>query len=178
MQKIGQQISIHKNGNESKVEIQPLYSSKDKTGLIMWLVAWTFCGLAVLSQLFFDYAKAEKVMMLIYLVFWLYFELKVLYAFRWQKAGKEVIEIKNGSLFYTQLIGQRGLPVEYKLTEIKYFKFMESAKKGFFNDLNQSIWMVAGETVEFEVNGSLKRLGLKLSESDAKKLADWLNKQL
>ena len=178
MQKIGEQIKVEKSGQDFRIEIYPSISKKDKMWLTVWLMAWSFCGLAVVSQLFFKYTSDEKIILVVYLVLWAYFELKVIHAFRWQKSGKELVEIKDGKFSYTQLIGLRGLPVESLLSDIKGFRFIENSEKGFLNDINRSVWMLGGEVLEYEVNGALKRFGLKLPKQDALKLIDLLNKQV
>lgn len=178
MQKIGEQIKFEKSAEGLKIEIYPSISKKDKMWLMIWLLSWSFCGLAVFSQLFFPYSKDEKIILVVYLVLWAYFELKVVYAYRWQKSGKELIEIKNDKFSYTQLLGMRGLPKEYLLADLKNFKYQEKTEKGFFNDINKSAWMVGGEVIEYEVKDSIKRMGMKLSKSDASQLVNLLNKQI
>ena len=178
MQKIGEQIKIEKEGKDLTIEIYPILSKKEKLTLTFWLSAWTFCGLAVVWQLFYPYSSNQKIILVVYLGLWAYFEFKVLHAFRWQKSGKEVIELKNNKLIYTALIGKRGLPVEYEITDIKGFKYLESTETGFFNDIAKSTWLVGGEVIEFQVKDSLKRIGMKLNKKDASALVALLQKQL
>lgn len=178
MQNIGDQIEINKGKDTLEVTIYPKVSGKDQRILNFWLIAWSLCGLAVLSQLILpgNYQRSEKVFMLIYLAFWIYLELKVVYAFRWNKNGKELIEIKDGKLSYTQLIGKRGLPIVYNLSEVSQFRYANETEKGIWNDINRSAWMVGGEVIQFTSEGKVRRIGMKLNQKDAERLSDLLNK--
>lgn len=179
MKKIGKQILVDRGGKSLKVEIVPFPNKKDSLTLKIWFVVWTILGLAVLSQFVVpiqEYSGSQKVFLGIYLVLWLYFELKVLHALRWNSNGKEHIEIKDGNFIYTVLIGKRGLPIEYKMEDLTSFHYEASTEKGIWNDINKSIWMVGGEVIQFKHNEKIKRLGRKLPKKDAEQLVQILNK--
>lgn len=176
-QKIGGQIEYTKTANELLVAINPAISPKDKMMLNIWLALWTFCGLAVVFQVIqTSYTKEERLFMLIYLVFWIYLELRVLHAFRWNRKGQERIEIKNGEFTYTKLIGKRGLPFSCATADLSEFHYEKSTEKGLWNDINRSFWMVGGEVVQYKFKDKIRRLGMKLPQKDAQKLAELLNK--
>ena len=177
MQKIGAQIQLDKSKEELIVEIHPNISDKNKLILNAWLLLWTACGLAVVSQLFVDsYAFEEKVFILIYLAFWAYLEFKVLYAFRWNRKGIERIELKDGKFAYTKLIGKRGLPFECEWNDLSLFHYESSTETGLWNDINKAAWMVGGEVIEYKFKHKIRRLGMKLNKKDALKLVDQLNR--
>ncbi|MFT6716836.1 MAG: hypothetical protein ACJA0Q_001484 [Saprospiraceae bacterium] len=181
MQKIGKQIQIEKDKDSLKVEIFPNPGSKDKLILILWIIGWSLCGLAVIAQLLFyldAYESKQIAFLLIYLSFWGYLEFKVLYAFSWNKRGKELIEIIDGKFSYTKLMGKRGLPFECEKNLLSKFAYEESTENGIWNDINRAAWMVAGEVIQYKTDDKLRRLGLKLPKKDAVKLAELLNKYL
>ena len=179
MQKIGQQIQVEKEKNSVKIEVFPNPSSKDKLILNLWIIGWSLCGLAVLVQLFFyldDFESNQIAFLLIYLSFWAYLEFKVLFAYRWNKKGKELIEIEEGQFSYTKLVGKRGLPFEATKDSLGKFQYEESTEQGIWNDINRAAWMVGGEVIQYNANDKVRRLGMKLSKKDALKLAELLNK--
>ena len=177
MQNIGDRIEV-KNGKEKiEISIYPKISAKDQLILNVWLIAWSICGVAVISQLFIDsYTSQEKLFMSIYLVFWAYLEFKVLHAFRWNRWGKELIVLNQGRLNYTKAIGKRGLPIDFELSQIAGFQYVSEVEKGIWNDINRSVWMVGGEVIQFVVDGKVRRIGMKLSAKEGERLARLLNK--
>lgn len=180
MSKIGDRIVIHKSKEGIKVEITPKISLKDSRMLNMWLSAWSIMGITVTFMLFFQWSllqRSEIVLLLIYLVFWSYFEFKVLYAYRWNKIGKEIVEIKNEKFSYLKLVGKRGLPFECNVSDLSNFQYEESTEKGIWNDINRAAWMVAGEVIQYKFGKRVRRLGMKLSRKDAEQLSSLLNKQ-
>lgn len=181
MQKIGSNIQVEKNKDRLRVEVYPVIDSKAKLWFNLWMLAWSFCGLAVVAQLFFygkEFEKNQVVFLLIYLVFWAYLEVKMLYAYTWNLKGKEVISFENGVFSYTKQMGKRGLPESVNTIEIEGFRYASSTEKGIWNDINRSPWMVGGEVIEYKLGDKVRRLGMKLPKKDAVKLTEVLNKYL
>lgn len=173
---IGNRINYSKEGETFNIEIYP---EQDKNKLVMlklWVLAWSICGIVVITQLFADYSGSEKTILIIYLALWGYFLIKTSAALRWNIKGKEVIRINNESLTYTQLTGKRGIPKTYSTSDIKNLKYVEDSKSGFLNSINQSFWMIGGEVIQYEVNDSVKRFGFKLNKNDSIQLIKIINK--
>jgi hypothetical protein len=177
MQKIGEQISIEKQGESTLISIKPIVIKKNLILLKIWVVAWSICGILVTTQLFVPYQNSEKVFLAIYLSLWLYFEIKTVKALRWNLYGKEVIEITNNELIYTEYIGKRGIPIIFHKEKIKEISLIEQEQKGFLSDINQSIWMLGAETIVLASKNFSKNIGRKLSKNEANKLVNLLNKQ-
>ena len=97
---------------------------------------------------------------------------------RWNLYGKEVIEITNNEIIYTELIGKRGIPVIFPNEKIKEISLIEQEQKGFLADINQSVWMLGTETILIASKDFSKNIGRKLSKNEASKLINFLNKQL
>ncbi|MBK20935.1 MAG: hypothetical protein CMP63_01270 [Flavobacteriales bacterium] len=178
MKKIGGQIEYTRpKKDELKVEISPFLSKNKMNMLVLWGAAWTFCGLVIIVSLFtYGFNKDELVMVSIFLIFWAYFELKIVHAVRWNKRGKEIIELKNGEFTYYKLISGRGLPIKSHITKMRPFRYAEDTEKGFWNEINKSSWMVGGEVIEYAIEEKIKRLGMKISKKDANQLITLLNK--
>lgn len=178
MQKIGDQISIEKQEESTLITIKPIVVKKNLNLLKIWVVAWSICGILVATQLFVPYQNSEKVFLAIYLSLWLYFEIKTVKALRWNLYGKEVIEITNNEIIYTELIGKRGIPVIFPNEKFKEISLIEQEQKGFLADINQSVWMLGTETILIASKDFSKNIGRKLSKNEASKLINFLNKQL
>lgn len=177
MAKIGNQIQYEKNNGGLEVIIYPSITRTKLNMLYAWGAAWTVCGLIILVSLFtYDYQKEEYLMVSIFMLFWGYFEYKIIYALQWNTKGKEVLKINDGAFTYLKQIGKRGLPIEEQLEKMYPFKHIEEEQKGFISDVNNSSWMVGGEVIEYTYDGSVKRIGMKLLKKDAVQLVKLLNK--
>lgn len=176
--KISERIITEKSKDGGlTVKIFPAVKKNEQQSLLVWLVLFSACGLFILSSLFVNDFKSEELLMIgIFLVFWSYFEFKVLYAYRWLKMGKEVIEIKEGHFYYMKQISKRGIPTCVPLSEISKFSYTNDALSGFWGEINKSVFMVGGEVVEYKSGESIKRLGMKLEQKDAEKVVEVLNR--
>lgn len=179
MKKIGDRIQYDKpSKDELVVEIHPEMEKQKLQMLTIWTIAFTICGLIIFGSLFtYDFRDdGEVLMVVIFLLFWGYFEFKVLYALRWNKRGKEVLQIKNGKFSYVQQISKTGIPAEVEISKMKCFGVVEDTESGFWNEINNSVFIVGGEVIEYMSDESVKRLGLKLNKKDATQLVSLLNK--
>ncbi len=178
MKKIGEQIEyIRPKKDEIKVEISPSLSKVKMNMLLLWGAAWTFCGLVIIVSLFtYGFNKDELLMVSVFLIFWAYFEVKIVHAIRWNKGGKEILELKNSEFTYHKVINGRGLPIKTQISQMRPFRYAEDTEKGFWNDINKSSWMVGGEVIEYAIDEKIKRLGMKIPKKDANQLITLLNK--
>lgn len=178
MKKIGEHISYdNARKNELKVEIIPVLTNQKSNILLLWGAAWSLCGLIIIISLFtYGFNKDEYIMVGVFLLFWGYFEFKVLHALRWNKTGKELLELKEGEFIYNKTLNGRGFPRVMEISKLRPFVYAEDTEKGFWSDINKSSWMVGGEVVEYGFEDSIKRLGMKIPKKDAIRLITLLNK--
>lgn len=180
MKKISDQIIYEKLGKDDlKVDVLPSLPKAKLTILQLWGAAWSVCGLIIITSLFtFGFKKEEYLMVAIFLIFWAYFEMKIIHAIRWNMFGKEELKFTIDEFSYLQSINGRGFPEVLDKSKISGFAFAEDTERGLWSDINKSSWFVGGEVIEYEIEGSIKRLGMKLSRKDANQLITLLNKTL
>ncbi len=178
MKKIGDKIEYNRpKKDEIKVEIHPFLTKAKMSLLILWGGAWTFCGIIIITSLFtYGFNKDELIMVGIFLIFWAYFEIKIVHAIRWNRGGKEVLELKNGEFIYYKMIKGRGFPIKTQISKMRPFRYAEDTEKGFWSEINKSSWMVGGEVIEYAIDEKIKRLGMKITKKDAHQLIQLLNK--
>ena len=82
-------IKINKSEDKFEITIKSFINNKKQKLLLVWIVLFSFCGLAIISQFFGNYNAETKVFFGVYIAFWIYFEFKVIYAYRWRKYGEE-----------------------------------------------------------------------------------------
>jgi hypothetical protein len=170
MEFIGNRISIKRTENEISIVILS-FSDKLKNKLLFaWLILWTIGGLIVLSQFFTFTDPNTKIAIIVWMGFWIYFEFKIWSAFLWRRNGKETIRIKNEKLYYKKdSLGTNKFKT-YSTDFIKELRLIETKDDSFFENLNNSYWVVAGEKIAFDFYGKEIKIGIQLTDNEAKSL--------
>src|SRR5690606_41077265 len=88
-------IDFKEGNNDITITISPNYNQQKQNLLVVWLVLFSLCGAAIISQFFFDYPTNTKIFFIVYLVFWLFFEFKVIYAIRWRRSEEHTSELQS-----------------------------------------------------------------------------------
>lgn len=162
-------IEYIEENNELTILIYPLYDKRKQNMLTTWLVLFSLCGIAIISQFFYDYPTSTKLFFVVYLIFWLFFEFKVIYAIRWRKYGKEVITIDNESIYLTKKIGKRGVTERYDLTAIDTVEALKYKGKLVY-EMNSSYWNSNHYTLCVNINKQQIPFGVDLNEKQAKRM--------
>lgn len=167
---IGKRISVLKSDDLYSFVIIPS-DSKTKVYLLFgWLFLWTVSGVVVAANYFTMPNANMKLVIIMWLAFWAYFEFKIGKAFLFRRFGKEKIWVKGGKLFYWRDIADRGKKLEFDKELIKDFELIQKNKKDFFGSMNESFWVIGGESIIFNYGAKPYRLGIQLPEEDAKEL--------
>ena len=178
MKILSPRISILKKDNILSIVILATESKRKLWGLFLWLLAWTICGLIIIS--YFPQARDEKqkIFIFIYAAFWLYFEFRIIRVYTWRKWGKEKIWISNGKLHYQWEISGRGKIKEYDLERVGKFRLKELNRTSLADTLNQSFWIKGGERIEFDFVGKTIPLGMQISDEEARQIIKEVNQLL
>lgn len=163
-----------KNGG-TLFKIKAYREESKQKNLTVWLIAWTFCGVAIGSQMFVDENEQLRTMVLVFMGFWTYFEYKVVKAFRWRKSGEEQIWVNDEEVHYGRTVNNRGILKQYRKAAVNSVREIEEESNSFLDAFNASYWVVGGEKLAFTANGKVVPFGLRLSEKEAKKLKSQIN---
>jgi hypothetical protein len=178
MDYIGKRTSILRKDKELSIVI---LSNNDKVKnrlLLAWLILWSVSALVVISQYFLQTDPNTKTTIIVWMGFWVYFEYKIFIAYRWRSKGKEKIKIVDSKLFYKRDVSGKEKWKEYDVESIKDIRFIESAENSFFENLNNSYWVIANEKLAFDYNGAEIKFGIQLEESEAKAILKVIKNKL
>ena len=168
MKVIGERISILKKEKLLSIVILPTTDKKKLGIMFLWLMAWTVCGLIVMASYFKLQDKDSKLFVIIYLSFWTYFEYNIIRAFIWKKFGREKLWLKDGILHYQREINQKGKIREYNFDLISPLSLIPLNETSFVDSFYQSFWVKGGERLEFTSQGKTVRLGMQISDEEAR----------
>ena len=175
---ISKRLSITNENNVFSLVIFPTDKSWKLWMLFFWLFAWTVCGILVASNYFSMPDQKGKIIVIVYLSFWAYFEWMIGKSFLFRKFGKEILWIKNEKLNYKKSIMGKGKVSSYDISLINSVKKVEQDKTSFLTVLNNSFWMIGGESISFTYAAKEVRFGIQLNEEEIKKVLFEFKQQL
>lgn len=167
---ISERVSYRKTDEELTIIITGKIERSKETLLLTWLLAWSFCGIFIFSQLFMDYSKEEKLYFIVFLSFWLFFEYKILKVYRWRKWGKEYLRLSSEKLTIKKSITDYAKAEEYFVENIKNWQIVSKSPSNFFQQIEKSFWMLGDDCIQFDYQGKTIRFGMQLDEKEIKSI--------
>jgi len=179
VERIGSRITHHTDKNKvATIIISPKKEPLKGALLFAWLMMWSFCGVYVMIQLFESYSKEEKLYLIIFLLFWVYFEYKAIKAYLWRKLGREMLMIDNHALSIKKAYKNYGKSTQYYLENINGLKLKKVSDRSFSDQIEGSYWSVRGERIAFNYLRKEIKFGIQLSETEARKLYGLISKRI
>ena len=170
IQLIGKRISTLQEDGLYSFVIIPTENNWKTNLLFIWFLLWSVSGCIMLFNYFTLTNPNTKLVVIVWLGFWAYFEFKTGKTYFFKKFGKEKIWIKNGVLNYWRDIAGRGKKEVFQAELIKDLQVIEKNKRNFFQFMNESFWVLGGESISFSYGAKLYRIGIQLKEDDSKEL--------
>ncbi len=179
MKKIGERISYKDHGDFFTIIISTKIDKWKENSMLVWLVAWTFCGVIFMYNLFNDSLNGdERLFIMIFLIFWMYFEIKILRAYLWRRFGIEYIKIDEDRFSIKKSIKGYGKATEVFTSNVKKFSPIELKEKSFSKVFNDTFWMIGKGIIHIESKDIDMYLGIQLEFEDASKLSKELTKMI
>jgi hypothetical protein len=176
---IGNRISFNDQKDKTTIVIDPSKNVWISAIMGAWLGMWYAIGGTVIWALnIMRLKEQEKLILWIFLVFWLYYAWRVTMSFFWNLKGQEYIRINNEAFYLKKSFLSFGKTVPYYFDNIKNLRF-EIPKEGSFQAIwESSPWINGGERFEFDYFHQKVRFGRKLNEKEAKLLFQLITKKI
>lgn len=178
MEYIGKRISIKKSETETSIVIVSQSDKKKNVLLFSWLLIWSISGIAVLSQYFVIPDQNTKVMLMVWLAFWVYFEYRIFQAFMWRKYGVEKIKLRENKFFYKRDAAGKGKVKGYEFDFIKDLRLTEAKENSFADSMNNSYWMIGGEKLAFDYYGKEIKFAMQIEQAEAVALLKFIKSSI
>lgn len=178
---IGERITHKQHDDCYTIVISPTIERWQMNSLLIWVIAWTFCGFAFAYYILFEVSTLKMLMILsVLLVFWLYFEIRVVRSFLWRKYGLEIIRIDNQYLSIKDSIFKHGKPKNYEIEKIspEDIEDIYIDPKSYGKVMNDSFWQVGQGTLVLNFEDRQYYFGTQLENKDSAKLAKLIRKVL
>jgi len=171
-----ERLSILKKDGLLSVVILPGLDRKRLVLLFTWLLAWSVCGIIVMTYYFRADNQQQKLFIIGYLAFWFYFEFVMIRSFNWKRSGKEKLWIKDGAVNYQREVNGRGKIRTFNLDLISRMEILELKATRFSDTISQSFWVKGGERLYFVSQEKTILLGMQLTDAEARRVRDEFNK--
>lgn len=179
MKWIGERISVVDRKEKTTIVIYP-EKKVIVTGLMgAWIFMWYAIGITiVLSYFTFKLTENEKVMILIFMSFWVYYAVRVTRSFLWLMWGSENLKIDDVGLTIKNATGKAGRATIYYLENIKKARMEIPKQKSFQAIWEASPWVSGGERIAFNYMNKVIRIGRKLPQKETVLLYNLLTKRV
>jgi hypothetical protein len=178
MKWIGERISVFEGKEKTSVVIYPENVFWQKGLMGAWFAMWLVIGGVMFWSLSLELSEKERIIVFIFLSFWLFFAVRVGRAFFWLMWGKEMIKIDSIALTYKKSIRNYGKAIPYYVENIKKISLHQPKENSFQSVYEASPWIRGGERIEFEYLGKNIRFARKLSEKESKLLYQLITKKM
>lgn len=179
MEFISERVSFDRSGDRLSVVITPRLSRGKQTLLLTWVLAWTFIGIYVIyERTRLPEGDPLRQYLLAFLAFWAYFEFQVGRALLWRLKGFELWRVKEDVFTLKDSILGFGKANNYFIQNIQKLDVMEIDEASWKWQMNESIWLMGGERIQFEHLGKKVAFGKGLTPEEAKQLVPVLKHAL
>jgi hypothetical protein len=173
---------VHKIPSIAGAELH-IIAKKEWGSLIflpVWLGGWTFGGVMALKWILHPGPATPRAFISLWLVGWALGESWALYQWLWAAFGKEIVQIKKGSITVKRDVLGFGRTRSFPVGSVANLR-----PSGIFP--STSYWenyltqmRLGGGTVSFESQGKTARFGIQLTEQEAQEvvheLQPWLSR--
>jgi hypothetical protein len=174
---IGKRISIAEHSGSTTIVIDAKIPPSQQIALEAWFGGWLGLG-GLIGYGAYSSKDDEMSVLLVCLVFWSYFFVRILKVILWRRIGKEIIRINDKNLLVKNAFKTKGKDRFYDLKLVGSMKSIIRKETSFLGSLDQSFWLFGGDNIHFNYLGKTHVLGKQLNESDAVQLCNYLNKRV
>lgn len=167
---LGKRISVVRSKEDIVITITQQIERWQEALLLTWLLAWTFCGVVFIKYMVTTTVFSDRIFFIICTALWAYFFVKIVKVLIWRKNGREIVRISKGKLELYNAFWKRSKPEEFLIRNMHKLGVIKRDPANFMAFLDDSFWIIGGERVGFNYNGSKYRLGKQLEMKDAEML--------
>lgn len=175
IESIGERITFAWHDDALTVVINQKIPRNQQMALEAWMVAWIAIGVVFCWSLVHSVGE-ERMFYSISTAFWTFFAFRVGKVILWRRKGNESIRIQKEGMSVKNAFGTLGKAQTFRLSHIQKMEIRRREPTAFLANLDQSFWIMGGESIHFTHDKKSFVLGKQLSEKDAQALAKLLDK--
>lgn len=170
MEFLSDRISIVRNDAGTSIVISSAADRKKSRVVAAIFLLWLTGGILMIWNFSTIEEDKTKVVVLIWLAFWIYFLYVLFRLWRWKKAGHEVIKIANGVFKYKKDVKGRGWVQDFKLDKIQKLRISDSQSPGWLKNMGGDFWNTDCDSIRFNSEDREFSFGFQLTQPERQKL--------
>ncbi|MBN31280.1 MAG: hypothetical protein CL845_04705 [Crocinitomicaceae bacterium] len=174
---IGDRITYAWHENALTIIIRQRIPRSQQIVLEGWFFAWLCVGGATSMEMA-DATGSDRTFFLIFMAFWVFFAFRVLKVILWRRIGKEMVRITAEGMSVKNSFNNLGRARFFVKNNIKKMEVIQRDKTNFTQNLDQSFWIMGGDSLQFTYFRRHFVLGKQLDNKSAVKLAKLIDEGL
>lgn len=170
MQILSDRISVVQSDAGTSIVISSVVNRKKSRTVLAILLLWIVGGLVMIWNFSSIEMDKTKIIVLIWLAFWLYFFYVLFRLYRWKQFGHEVIKIKDGVMKYKKDVKGRGWVQDYQIEKITKLRISDTQSPDWLRNLGGDFWNTDCDSVRFNYEDREISVGFQLENSERTKL--------
>jgi hypothetical protein len=175
VQRIGERITFAWRADALDIFIDQKIPRYQQTALEAWMVAWLAIGVIFLWSLLHSSGE-EQMFFSVSIAFWSFFAFRIGKVILWRRKGVETIRIQAKEMSLKNSFGTIGKAKSFGLESLQKMEVIRRKPDSFISTLDQSFWIMGGDTIQFSHQKQTFVLGKQLNEKDAHALAKLIDK--
>ena len=160
------------------VLIRSNYDRNKHNLLTAWIILWSIAGLAIIAQFFMPMPDGFLTYLVVWMAFWVYFEFKVVQAYRWRRYGRESISFDGENITLERSIAGRGIPQKFEVGFVKNIRHIERNERSFWFAVTSAYWNMGYDSLVFDYKGREVSFGRDLDMEEGKRVLREVKKLL
>lgn len=177
IQSLGERVTYAWHESSLTVIIDQKIPNQQRLMLEGWLLAWLAVGVAMAIEMAGS-TGSDRSFFLIFMAFWAFFAFRVLKVVLWRRIGREMVRITPEGMTVKNAFGDWGRARFFIKENIKKMEVIRRNPTNFIQNLDQSFWIMGGDSLQFTYLRSRFVLGKQLPEKEAAKLAKLIDQAL
>ena len=179
MTEISERISFIDHATKTTIVILPKKQPWVIALMGAWLGMWITIGAVTWwAMLAVKLTQQERIILWVFLAFWVYYAIRVGRSFLWLVWGQELIKIDEIGMHIKKSIRSYGKSTPYYFENIKDLSYDIPEERSFQSVLESSPWVNGGDRFFFDYYGKMIKFGKKLTKKEAHLLSQVLEKRM
>jgi hypothetical protein len=172
MEILSDRISVVKNDAGTSIVISSIVNRKKSRTVLGILLLWFFGGIVMIWNFTSIQEDNTKIIVIIWLAFWLYFLYVLFRLYRWKQYGHEVIKIAKSVLKYKKDVKGRGWVHDFELSKIRKLRSSDTENPNWLRNIGGDFWNTDCDSVRFDYEDREVSIGFQLEKSERRKLIE------
>lgn len=177
VQSIGDRITYSWHEDALTIIINQGISRTQQLMLEGWFLAWLGVGGATAMEMG-SATGSDRTFFLIFMAFWAFFAFRVLKVIMWRRIGREMVRITAEGMSVKNAFNDLGRAQFFIKENIKKMEVIQRDPAKFMHNLDQSFWIMGGDSLQFTYLRGRFVLGKQLDNVSAAQLARLIDKGL